>query len=98
MKEKDRCTMKTHRTEDSKQNCIKRLNRINGQIKGITKMIDEDRCCDDILMQVSASIEALKSLSYEILLNHMKTCMVDDIKNNKLDTIDEVLEFSRRLK
>lgn len=88
---------KVHRTQEEIENCVKRLNRIEGQIRGISKMVQEDRHCDDILIQVSASIEALKSLGQELLLHHMKTCMVEDINKNNLETIDEVMEISRRL-
>lgn len=97
-KENQRCKIKEHRSEEDIEKCVKRLNRIQGQVKGISKMIEDDRHCDDILIQVSAVIEAMKSLGQELLLHHMKTCMVFDIKNNKLETIDEVMELSRRLK
>ena len=96
-KEENRCIRKTHRTTAEKDDYVKRLNRIEGQIRGINKMVQDDRHCDDILIQISAVSSALKSLGQEILLNHMKTCVVDDIKNDKLDTIDEVMELCRRL-
>lgn len=96
-KECERCKKKSHRSETEKQDYIKRLNRINGQINGIAKMIEDDRHCDDIMIQISASSNALKSLGQEILLNHMKTCMVEDIKNEKYETIDEIMELCRRL-
>ena len=96
-KESDRCTKLLHRTEEEKHNYIKRLNRIEGQVRGINKMIEEDRHCDDILIQISAVNSALKSLGQEILVNHMKTCMVEDINNKHYETIDEVLELWRRM-
>ena len=98
VKEKERCTRKQHRSQEEIKDCSKRLNRIEGQIKGINKMIQEDRHCDDILIQLAAVNNAIKSLGEELLLHHMKTCMVTDIKNNNLDTIDEVLYLFRRLK
>lgn len=85
------------RTDKEKNNYIKRLNRIEGQIKGITKMVEEDRYCDDILIQISAASSALKALGNEILLNHMKTCMIEDINNGNLESIDEVMSIYRRL-
>ena len=97
-KEKERCKIVTHRSSEDINNCVKRLNRIEGQIRGISKMIQEDRHCDDILIQISAASEALKKLGEEILSHHMKTCMVTDIKDNKLETIDEIMELFRRLK
>ena len=60
-------------------------------------MVEDDSYCDDIMIQISAVSSALKSLGQEILLNHMKTCMVDDINNKKYDTIDEVMELCRRM-
>jgi DNA-binding FrmR family transcriptional regulator len=95
--EKDRCHKIKHRTEEEKTDYVKRLNRIEGQIKGIIKMVNDDRHCDDILIQISAVNNALKSLGSNILLNHMKTCMIDDINNGNLESIDEIMELSRRL-
>ena len=85
------------RTNSEKANYKKRLNIISGQINGINKMLEEDRYCSDILIQISAVDKALKKLGQEILENHMKTCMVEDIKNNKIDTIDEVMDLCRKL-
>lgn len=96
-REKDNCKKIKHRSDEEKNSYIKRLNRIEGQVKGIAKMIDEDRHCDDILIQISAVNSALKSLGSEVLLNHMKTCMIDDINNGNIDSIDEIMELYRRL-
>ena len=96
-KECDRCKKLVYRSDEEKQSYIKRLNRIEGQVRGINKMVDEDRHCDDIMIQISAVSNALKSLGQEILLNHMKTCMVEDINNKKYDTIDEVMDLCRRM-
>ncbi len=96
-KECERCKKFVHRSDDEKNSYIKRLNRIEGQVRGINKMVEDDRYCDDIMIQISAVSSALKSLGQEILLNHMKTCMVDDINNKKYDTIDEVMELCRRM-
>ena len=85
------------RNEKIKNNSLKRLNRINGQITGIKKMLENDRQCEDILIQISAVSNALKSLGEEILFDHMKNCMTNDIKNNKLESIDEVIDLCRRL-
>lgn len=60
-------------------------------------MICEDRYCGDIMVQISAVNNAMKSLGQEMLLNHMKTCMVDDINNKKYETIDEVMDLCRRM-
>ena len=91
------CKTFKHRSEEEKSGYTKRLNRIEGQIRGITKMVAEDRYCDDILIQISASVSALKSLGKEMLENHMKTCMIEDIKNQKYDSIDEIIDLFGRL-
>lgn len=97
MKEKEKCTIKEHRTEEQNITYTKRLNRIEGQVRGINKMINTDRHCDEILIQIAAVTKSLKSLGQELLENHMKTCMVNDIKNNNLASIDEVMELFRKL-
>lgn len=96
-KEKERCTIKVHRTEEQNIVYTNRLNRIEGQVRGINKMINSDRHCDEILIQIAAVTKSLKSLGQELLENHMKTCMVNDIKNNNLESIDEVMELFRKL-
>ena len=78
------------RNEEEKNNYKKRLNKISGQINGISGMIDDDRSCDDILIQILAVNSAIKSLGQEMLLNHMKTCMVSDIENHKYDMVENV--------
>ena len=83
IKESDGCKGLVHRNDDVKHDYVKRLNRIEGQVRGISKMICEDRYCGDIMVQISAV--------------HMKTCMVDDINNKKYETIDEVMDLCRRM-
>lgn len=85
------------KTISKKDDFTKRLNRIEGQIRGINKMIQEDRYCADILIQIAAVNKSLKSLGEEILENHMKTCMVDDIENKDYTSIDEVMSLFRKL-
>lgn len=84
------------RTEEEKRELKNRLNRIAGQIGGISKMIDDDKYCDDILIQLSAVNKALKSLASVIVERHMHTCVVRDIKNGNTDIIDEVVEMIKR--
>ena len=88
---------KTIRPESTKKDLISRLNRIEGQIRGMNKMIEDNRNCADILVQISAVNSALKSLGQELLENHMKTCMVNDIKNERLESINEVMDLCRKL-
>lgn len=85
------------REEFEKNSYKRRLNIISGQVNGISKMIDEDRYCRDILIQISAVDNALKKLGQEILENHMKTCMVENIKKGHNEVIDEVMDLCRKL-
>lgn len=80
-----------------KQELITRLNRVEGQIRGIKQMVANNRDCDAILIQVSAVINSLKSFSNNILKEHLTTKMVDDIKNDKLETIEEVITLFGRI-
>ena len=97
-KEKDRCKITSHRSREDTDKLVKSLNRIEGQVKGIKRMVEEDRHCDDLLIQISAVQAALKKIGEDILLHHMKTCMVEEIKDGKIETIDEVMYLFTRLK
>jgi DNA-binding FrmR family transcriptional regulator len=87
----------TNRHEELKKKLINRLNKIEGQIRGLKKMIEEDSYCDDILTQISASKGALNGVSKLVLENHLKNCLVRDIKENKEETIDELLITIERM-
>lgn len=86
-----------HRKDEEKKYLKTRLNKIEGQVRGISLMIDNDRYCDDILTQISAIEKSLKSLGNEILRNHLSTCVVNEIKNDNLEIINEVMDLIRRL-
>lgn len=88
----------TKRNEEEKQKLIRRLNIIAGQVNGLQQMVTDDRYCADILMQISSTTNALKSLGNEILKNHMKSCMVEDIKKGNLEVIEEILDLVNKLK
>ncbi len=75
-----------------------RLSRIIGQLGGIQKMLDDNRYCGDILIQLSAVQSALKNVGYIILSEHMKTCMVEQIEQGNTDIIDEAVELIKKLK
>ncbi len=96
MKEKGEVIKKTVRSELEKKTINNRLNRISGQIKGIQKMIAEDRYCDDVLIQLSAVDKSIKSLANHILENHMYNCVLNDIEKGNLEIIDEVVNLFRR--
>ncbi len=86
-----------YRTEEEKKKIKNRLHIIEGQVRGINQMIDDDRYCDDILIQISAITSSLKSLGNKILKEHLSTCVVKDIKDDKLEVIDEIMNLFRRL-
>ena len=91
------CKKNKHRSCEEKDKIIKRLNVIEGQIRGIKQMIENDRYCDEVIMQLSASMHGLKSLGNNILKSHMKSCMVDNIKNDNLEIIDEVITLVEKI-
>lgn len=86
-----------YRSLEEKDRLIKRLNKIEGQVRGIKQMIEDNRYCDDILIQISAIDKSLKSLGKEVLKNYLSTCVVNDIKNDKLEVINEIVELFGRI-
>lgn len=98
--EKDKCIdckKSTYRTEEKKKSLTKRLNIIEGQIRGINQMVEDDRYCGDILIQIAAVNKSLQSLGNRILENHLKSCVTHDIKDGKLDIIDDVMKLIKKL-
>ncbi len=85
-----------YRPNDVKKTINTRLNRIDGQIHGIKKMVQEDRYCDDILIQLSAVNKSIKSLANYILENHMYNCILSDIEKGNVEIVDEVVTLFRR--
>lgn len=86
----------TIRNEETKKLLKTRINRISGQINGISNMIDENRYCDDILIQLSAINSAIKSVANVILESHMKNCVRNNIINGNDSIIDEFIEMVKR--
>ena len=92
------CCKKTkHRSETEYKALINRLNRIEGQIRGIRKMVESDAYCTDILTQVSAAQAALNAFNRELLASHIRSCVADDIRNGKDETIDELVTALQKL-
>ena len=83
--------------EDERKKLIARLKKVEGQIRGIEKMVEEDAYCPDILMQVAAATSALNSFSKVLLSCHIKSCVKHDIQNGNDETIDELCELLQRL-
>ena len=96
MKDKKYSSKKTKRGEDEKKLITNRLNRINGQVNGIKKMIENDAYCNDVLIQLKAVESSIQSLSNHILENHLYNCVTRDLENGELDTIDELISLFKR--
>jgi DNA-binding FrmR family transcriptional regulator len=94
----ENCCHKTKdRTEAEQKALLNRLSRIEGQIRGIKGMVEQNSYCTDIIMQVSAATAALNSFNKELLASHIKTCVVEDAKSGKDETVDELLDLLQKL-
>ncbi len=87
----------THRTEEEKKNLTKRLNIIEGQVRGINQMIADDRYCDDVLIQIAAACKSLQTLGNSILESHLKTCVAYEIQMGNLDILDDVVTIIKKM-
>ncbi len=87
---------KSHRSKKDIEKINNRLNRIDGQIKGIKKMINEDIYCNDVLIQLSAVEKAIRNLSNIILEDHLYSCITEDLEDGKIESIDEIVNLFKR--
>lgn len=87
----------THRDDPTIGDLLKRLNRLEGQIRGIKTMVEQDVYCDDILTQVAAAKSALDAFANHLFAQHVKTCVVRDLKAGKADIVDELMVTVKRL-
>lgn len=81
---------------DAKKKLINRMKRMIGQLNGIMKMIEDDRYCDDVLIQLSAVDKSIKSLANSILEEHMHSCVIESLKNGNEEAIDEIIDLFKR--
>jgi len=86
-----------HREKTEYDILIQRLNRIEGQVRGVRGMLEKDAYCTDVLVQVSAIQAALNAFSKELLGNHIRTCVVQDIQAGKLEVVDDLLSTIQKL-
>ena len=94
----DKCCERTkHRDSKEYKDLVNRLNRIEGQVRGIRKMVDEERYCVDILTQVSAIQSALNSFNKKLLASHIHSCVVEDIQDGRVEAVDELCEIIQKL-
>jgi DNA-binding FrmR family transcriptional regulator len=85
------------REDDEYKDLVHRLNRIEGQIRGIRGMVDKDAYCIDILTQVAATRCALNSFTKVLLANHIRTCVTDDIRQGRDESVDELVDALQKL-
>ena len=86
-----------HGYASDQKRIIARLNRIEGQVRGVRGMLEKDAYCVDILVQVAAVNSALNSFAKELLAQHMSTCVADDLKAGETQKLDELLQLLPRL-
>ena len=87
----------SHHSEKVKRNLISRLNRVEGQIRGIKGMIEKDVYCDDIITQIAATQSALNAVGKLMLEGHMKSCVAERIQQGDMEVLDEVLITIQKL-
>lgn len=97
MEENTCCHKIKERSEKEYKDLIHRLNRIEGQIRGIRGMVEKDIYCPEILVQVAAANAALNSFNKVLLANHIRTCVAQDIREGREETIDELVTTLQKL-
>ena len=85
------------RSDDEKKKLVNRLNRIEGQIRGVKNMLETDAYCTEILIQVSAISAALNSFNKELLARHIRTCVATDIREGRDDSMEDLLKTIQKL-
>lgn len=91
------CCRHKHREEPELQSLLRRLSRIEGQVRGVRGMVEKEAYCTDILIQVSAIQSALNAFSRELLANHIRTCVVQDIQSGKLEVVDDLVSTIQKM-
>ena len=94
---KECCHRTNERGEQEYKDLIHRLNRVEGQIRGIKKMVENNAYCPEILIQVSAANAALNSFTKVLLASHIRSCVAEDIREGKEETIDELVTVLQKL-
>lgn len=91
------CCKKKYRDPQTVKLLVNRLNRIAGQVNGVKNMVEDNAYCTDILIQVTAITSALNSFNKELLSEHIRTCVSDDIRNGEYETVDELVNVLQKL-
>ena len=93
----ENCCNKKIRDKAELKRLTNRLCRVEGQVRGIRNMVEDDAYCVDILMQVSAATSALNAFARELLNDHIRTCVAEDIKDGKTQKLDELTKTLDKL-
>ena len=93
----ENCSRKKLRTEEEHKKLINRLSRIEGQVRGIKRMVEEDAYCIDILTQLAAIKASLSSFTSELLFEHMRSCVKDDVVKGNDDLLEEAISTMQKL-
>lgn len=97
MAERECCHAKhTPRSEELKRSVARRVNRAIGQLNGIRQMVEEDRYCGDVLVQLAAVEKAVAAISREVMQDHLRTCVVERVQAGDVEAVDEVMDLLRR--
>lgn len=91
------CCKTTSRSEEEKRKLLNRLKRIEGQVRGIQAMIEEDAYCNDVLIQSAAINAAMNAFNKALLSSHIHSCVARDIREGKDEVIDELVETMQKL-
>lgn len=84
------------RDEKEKKDIVNRINRLIGQMNGIKAMIENNRYCDDVLIQLAAVNKSIKSLANLVLDNHMHSCLIENIQKGNFEIVDEIVDLFKR--
>ena len=93
----DCCHRTKERSAEEVTALVHRLNRIEGQVRGLQRMLEEDAYCPDILVQASAVNSALNSFSRTLLANHLHSCVTEDIRAGRDEAVDELMETLKKM-
>ena len=97
MNERECCCKHTERSEEERKKLINRLNRIEGQIRGIRAMVERDAYCPDILVQSAAANAAINSFNKDLIASHIRNCVVRDVREGNEDVIAELVDTLQKL-
>ena len=91
------CEKQTERSEEQKKKLLNRLSRLEGQVRGVRKMVENDAYCNDVLVQTAAISAAVNAFSREVLRSHLKSCVIRDIREGRDEVADELMETLERM-